>query len=41
MFRDAATATDAEAEEYMKAHGEEIAKKYEDEKVTRWTRRRR
>src|SRR3989441_10061954 len=37
MFRDAATATDAEAEEYMKAHGEEIAKKYEDEKVTRWT----
>jgi len=37
MFRDAATATDAEAEEYMKAHGEEIGKKYEDEKVTRWT----
>src|SRR5712664_2866855 len=37
MFRDAATATDAEAEEYIKAHGEEIAKKYEDEKVTRWT----
>src|SRR6266446_4435802 len=37
MFREAATATDAEAEEYMKAHGEEIAKKYEDEKVTRWT----
>jgi len=33
----AATATDAEAEEYMKARGEEIAKKYEDEKVTRWT----
>ena len=26
MFRDAATATDAEAEEYMKAHGEEIAR---------------
>jgi len=41
MFRDAATATDAEAEEYMKARGEEIRKKYEDEKVTRWTHRRR
>jgi len=37
MFRDKATATDAEAEEYMKAHGDEIAKRYEDEKVTRWT----
>jgi len=37
MFRDAATATDAEVEEYIKAHGEEIAKRYEDEKVTRWT----
>src|SRR5204862_7917308 len=37
MFRDTATATDAEAEEYMKAHGAEIAKRHEDEKVTRWT----
>src|SRR5262249_29751213 len=37
MFRDKATATDAEVEEYVKSHGDEIAKKYEDEKATRWT----
>lgn len=37
MFRDKASATDAEADEYAKSHGEEIAKKYEDDKVTRWT----
>jgi len=37
MFRDKASATDAQVEEYIKAHGEEIAKKYEEEKATRWT----
>jgi len=37
MFRDKATATDAEVEEYSKSHGDEIGKKYEDEKATRWT----
>jgi peptidyl-prolyl cis-trans isomerase D len=37
MFRDKVSATDAQAEEYAKAHGDEIAKKYEEEKVTRWT----
>ena len=37
MFRDKATATDAEADEYAKAHGEEIQKKYQDELATRWT----
>jgi parvulin-like peptidyl-prolyl isomerase len=37
MFRDKASVTDAEAEEYAKAHGDEIAKKYEEEKATRWT----
>jgi peptidyl-prolyl cis-trans isomerase D len=37
MFRDKTTATDAEADEYAKTHGDEIAKKYDEEKVTRWT----
>jgi peptidyl-prolyl cis-trans isomerase D len=37
MFRDKASASDAEVEEYAKGHGDEIAKKYEEEKVTRWT----
>jgi peptidyl-prolyl cis-trans isomerase D len=37
MFRDKAGVPDAEVEEYAKAHGDEIAKKYEDEKATRWT----
>ncbi len=37
MFRDKASVTDAEAEEYAKAHGDEIAKKYEEERATRWT----
>ena len=37
MFRDKASATDAEVAEYAKAHGDEIARKYEEEKATRWT----
>jgi peptidyl-prolyl cis-trans isomerase D len=37
MFRDKAAATDAEAEEYAKAHAEEIQKKYNEDLVTRWT----
>ena len=37
MFRDKAVATDAEVEEYEKMHGDEIAKKYEEEKTARWT----
>ena len=37
MFRDKATATDAEIDAYAKSHGDEIAKKYEDDKATRWT----
>jgi peptidyl-prolyl cis-trans isomerase D len=37
MFRDKVSATDAEIEEYSKAHADEISKKYEEEKVTRWT----
>ena len=37
MFRDQATASDAEVAEYAKSHADEIAKKYEDEKATRWT----
>ena len=37
MFRDKASATDAEGEEYAKAHGEEIQKKYQDDLATRWT----
>src|SRR5947209_3452327 len=37
MFRDKATATDVEADEYAKAHADEIGKKYEEEKATRWT----
>src|SRR5207248_9439471 len=36
MFRDKA-ATDAEGEEYAKAHGDEIQKKYDAELTTRWT----
>ena len=37
MFRDQASASDAEVEEYAKAHGDEIGRKYEEEKATRWT----
>src|SRR5205823_8739289 len=36
-FRDKAAATDAEGEEYSKAHGDEIQKKYDAELTTRWT----
>jgi peptidyl-prolyl cis-trans isomerase D len=37
MFRDRANASDAEVEEYAKTHADEIAKRYEEEKATRWT----
>jgi len=37
MFRDKVSVKDAEVEEYAKAHADEIAKKYEEEKATRWT----
>lgn len=37
MFRDKAAATDAEAEEYAKSHGDEIQKKYEADRIARWT----
>src|SRR5437763_1969053 len=37
MFRDKVTATDAEADEYAKAHADEIQKKYEADLVTRFT----
>src|SRR2546423_11491401 len=37
MFRDQVTASDAEVEAYAKSHADEIAKKYEEEKATRWT----
>lgn len=37
MFRDKASATDAEAEAYAKEHSEELQKKYETERKTRWT----
>jgi peptidyl-prolyl cis-trans isomerase D len=37
MFRDKATATDAEVDDYAKKHGDEIQKKYSDELATRWT----
>lgn len=37
MFRDQVKVPDAEVEEYAKAHGDEIARKYEEEKATRWT----
>jgi peptidyl-prolyl cis-trans isomerase D len=37
MFRDKATASDAEIDEFVKSHGDEIAKRYEEEKATRWT----
>ena len=37
MFRDKAQATDAEAEEYAKAHAKEIEAAYEKEAKTRWT----
>ena len=37
MFRDKASATDAEIDAYAKHHADEIAKKYEEEKATRWT----
>ena len=36
MFRDKVNVTDAEIEAYAKAHADEIARKYEDEKATRW-----
>jgi peptidyl-prolyl cis-trans isomerase D len=37
MFRDKAQATDAEAEEYAKAHAAEIQAAYEKDAKTRWT----
>jgi peptidyl-prolyl cis-trans isomerase D len=37
MFRDKASATDAEIDAYAKAHEAEIAKRYDDEKAARWT----
>ena len=37
MFRDKAQATDAEAEEYAKAHAREIEAAYEKDAKTRWT----
>jgi peptidyl-prolyl cis-trans isomerase D len=37
MFRDKATATDAEGDDYAKKHPDEIQKKYSDELTTRWT----
>jgi peptidyl-prolyl cis-trans isomerase D len=37
MFRDKATATDAEIAEFAKAHEAEIQKRYDDEKVARFT----
>ena len=36
MFRDKATATDAEADAYAKDHSEAMNKKYNDELATRW-----
>jgi peptidyl-prolyl cis-trans isomerase D len=36
-FRDQVNATDAEVDAYAKAHSDEIAKKYEEDKATRWT----
>lgn len=37
MFRDKASATDAEADAYAKAHADEIQKKYDADLVTRFT----
>src|SRR5437764_9927475 len=37
MFRDKATATEPEADEYAKKHPDEIQKKYSDDLATRWT----
>jgi len=37
MFRDKAQATDAEAEEYAKAHAKELEAAYEKDAKTRWT----
>jgi peptidyl-prolyl cis-trans isomerase D len=37
MFRDKAAATDAEADEFAKAHADEIQKQYDDQKAARWT----
>jgi parvulin-like peptidyl-prolyl isomerase len=37
MFRDKVTAADAEADDYAKAHGDEIQKKYEADLATRFT----
>src|SRR3954469_486201 len=37
MFRDKVNVKDADVEEYAKAHADEIAKKYDEEKATRWT----
>ena len=40
MFRDKVNVTDADIEAYAKAHGDEIASKYEEE-ATRWKQPRR
>ncbi|HEX4386645.1 MAG TPA: peptidylprolyl isomerase, partial [Myxococcales bacterium] len=37
MFREKATATEAEADAYAKEHEADLKKKYDDDKVTRWT----
>ena len=37
MFRDKATATDAEAEAYAKDHGDAVKKKYDEDLATRFT----
>lgn len=37
MFRDKADATDAEAEAYLKAHGDELQKRYDEEKQARFS----
>ena len=37
MFREKATATDAEAEAWAKTHEKEIAEQYQKDKKTRWT----
>lgn len=37
MFREKATVTDAQADEWAKAHGKEVADQYEKDKKTRWT----
>jgi peptidyl-prolyl cis-trans isomerase D len=37
MFREKATATEAEADAYAKDHEADLKKKYDDDKATRWT----